>query len=217
MRIWEHPDFERVAASFREAVRAKDEAAIERVRGELRRLVKENTTRRIQVAAEENVFVEKPKRRQRRSALNGPPREEDAVLPDLTPVVRIDDLISDLEFAVVGEPFVYRRGLKGASVKRATRFLMNVFVADVGMRVLDADPVTFHEISSLHDEVDFEVQFVVLKPTDQGAPVVEAGSPVPKRLATRIARARRFDLSELAEHLIASAPAKPDTQGRNAP
>jgi hypothetical protein len=77
--------------------------------------------------------------------------------------------------------------------------------------------VTFHEISSLHDEVDFEVQFVVLKPTDQGAPVVEAGSPVPKRLATRIARARRFDLSELAEHLIASAPAKPDTQGRNAP
>src|SRR5690348_13723074 len=131
MRIWDHPEFERVAASFREAVRSKDEARIDRWRGELRRLLKENAARKVEIAREAQVFAEKPKRARKRWVAAA---RHDAAPMTATHahILRLEDANEPVELVVVSEPFVYRRRKNGEPGTREARYLLNVFVPKAG-------------------------------------------------------------------------------------
>jgi hypothetical protein len=74
LNVWDHPEFERVTAAFRKAMRERGDAAIDRTRREIDRLKGEiNGLERLRVT--EELALNPPKRRIRRDRTKTDRRE----------------------------------------------------------------------------------------------------------------------------------------------
>ena len=218
--VTRHPDFERVAARYRSAIRRRDDAAIDRARADLHRLMREVAQAEQWREAAEKAFTnpeEKPRRKDmatwdqaKNEARRTAPKGNSSVF------VKLTEDGARIELAVVGEPHVYWRLSFDEPSKETKRFLMNAYVRGQGMKVLEATVATFGTLAVLRDEIDFEKQLVVIErkgkardpSTRYGA---LAGSPITPELAAEIAAAKPHDLAEIAARQTetASSRAKP--------
>ncbi|HZU96558.1 MAG TPA: hypothetical protein VFF73_07705 [Planctomycetota bacterium] len=203
-----HPEFERVAARYRNAIRRRDDAAIDRARADLHRLVRAVAQAEAWREAAEQAFTTNPERKQRRNdmatwdqakdeARRSAPKDSGDVF------VKLKEDGARVELAIVGEPHIYWRISFDEPSRETKRFLMNTFVRGQGMRVLEATAATFGALAVLRDEIDFEKRTVVIerkgKARDPSTRYgVLAGSAITRELAAEIKAAKPHDLAEVA-------------------
>jgi hypothetical protein len=215
--VTRHPAFEGVAARYRNAIRRRDDAAIDRARADLHRLVREVAEAERWREAAELAFTN-PKDRQRRKNVatwdEAKNETQSAAPKDKTSLfVKLKEDGARIELAIVGEPHVYRRLSFDEPSRETKRFLMHAFVRGQGMKVLEATVATFGALAALRDEIDFAKQLVVIerkgKPRDPATRyAVLAGTPISPELAAEIASAPRRDLAEVAARQIDAASAR---------
>jgi hypothetical protein len=218
--VTRHPDFERVAARYRNAIRRRDDAAIDRARADLHRLMREVAQAEQWREAAEKAFTN-PEEKQRRNDMATWDQAKDearrtAPKGSASVFVKLTEDGARIELAIVGEPHVYWRLSFDEPSKETKRFLMNAYVRGQGMKVLEATAATFGTLAVLRDEIDFEKQLVVIerkgKARDPSTRYgVLASSPITPELAAEIAAAKPHDLSEIATRQTetASSRAKP--------
>src|SRR5579872_3071655 len=162
-----HPDFERVAARYRNAIRRRDDAAIDRARADLHRLMREVAQAEEWREAAEQAFTG-PKRKERRKNMATWDQAKDeaqraAPKGNASVFVKLREDGARVELAIVGEPHIYWRLSFDEPSKETKRFLMNAFVRGQGMKVLEATVATFGALAVLRDEIGFEKRTVVIE------------------------------------------------------
>jgi hypothetical protein len=212
-----HPDFERVAARYRNAIRRRNDAAIDRARADLHRLMREVAQAEQWREAAEKAFTdaEKKPRRKDMATWDQAKNEAQRSAPkgNTSVFVKLKEDGARIELAIVGEPHVYWRLSFDEPSKETKRFLMNAYVRGQGMKVLEATVATFGALAVLRDKIDFEKQLVVVErkgksrdpSTRYGA---LAGSSITPELAAEIAAAKPHDLVVLATQQTESAASR---------
>src|SRR5579872_5853268 len=197
-----HPHFERVAARYRNAIRRRDDAAIDRARTDLHRLMREVTQAETWREAAEQAFTNPAEKHRRKDMATWDQAKNEAQRSapkgDPSPFVKLKEDGARIELAIVGEPHIYWRTSFDEPSRETKRFLMNAYVRGQGMKVLEATAATFGALGVLRDEIDFEKQLVVVerkgKARDPSTRYgVLAGSPITPELA-----AQKHDLSQIA-------------------
>jgi len=208
-----HPEFEEVAERLRNAVRRRDDAAIDRARAELNRLQREIAQAEAWREAAEQAFTP-PKKHSRRKVMT---TWNDAESEARTPIRSLANILTKLwqdgeriEVAVVGEPHVYKRLKFEDRTKETKRFLVNVFVPGQGMKVFEMTVPTFTSLTALRGNVAFDKRLVSIerngKPRDPDTSYrIIAGEPIAPELAAQIAATPLHDLAQIAERRTADA------------
>jgi hypothetical protein len=220
--VTSHPGFERVAARYRNAIRRRDDAAIDRVRADLDRLTREVWQAETWRVAADKAFTtpvqtqerqtmatwDEAKNEARRAARRGPP----------SVFIKLKEDGARIEVAIVGEPHVYWRRSFDEPSRDTKRFLINVFVRGQGMRIFEATVATFWALATLSDTIDFAKQLVVIerigKPRDPETRYSTfPGSLITADLAAQIAAAQRHDLPSIATKRAetVAVPSTPDS------
>jgi len=211
--VYLHPDFKRVAARYRNAIRRRDDAAIDRARADLDRLAHEVAqAEQWRLTAELAFTAPKPNSRRRdMTTWNDAEAEARKPLPNLANIlVKLREDGERIELAVVSEPHFYMRRKFEDRTKETKRFLVNVFVPGQGMKVLETTVAAFTSISSLRERISFDKRLVSVERNGRrGDPDttyrIIAGEAISPELASQIAAASRHDLAQIAERRTADA------------
>ena len=214
-----HPEFEKVAARYRNAIRRRDHAAIDRARADLNRLTREVAQAEAWRKAAELAFTTPNTRRKPMATWNEADTEARTAIPrgGSNVLVKLKEDGERIVLAIVGEPHVYRRRSFDDRSKETKRFLVNVFVPDDAMKVLEMTVPTFASLTATREKISFEKQLICIerdgKPRDPETSYrVATCEPISTELAAKIAASPLHDLEQIAAKRTAHA-----ARGRPAP
>jgi hypothetical protein len=213
--VFEHAEFEEVAARFRAALRRRDDAGLDEARADLDRLARENARAAARRAA---LAAKKAKKNEGVMATWNEAQSEAKSPGDSGGGPRVFLKLKEdgaaVEFAIVGEPHVYWRPKFENRSRKVKRFLLNVFVPGHGMRVFETSATTFEALAGVVEQLDIKTTMVYVKrsgkPHDpETTYAISSGGSITPEIAAHMGAAELHNLVEIAERSVAREEASP--------